>query len=102
MLANAPPGAGEETIYLALCRALRTIMEYPIFTLFLSTAAKFRLFSPPLQANPLRKLIKGDLKLLPPISEISFDDLALAALENTVTLKQVTEDHWMSHLGRPS
>ncbi|KAH9991142.1 hypothetical protein BJV77DRAFT_1068477 [Russula vinacea] len=38
---------------------------------------------------------------LDPISEISFDDLAYLALNNTVTLDRVVQTDWISHLGRP-
>ena len=60
---------------------LRRIYKLPIFSLFISKAGKFNLSSP--------------------ISEISFDDLAYSALENTVTFLRVVQIDWMSHLGHP-
>ncbi len=38
---------------------------------------------------------------LDPISEVCFDDLALPARENTVSLDRVVQTEWISHLGRP-
>jgi hypothetical protein len=38
---------------------------------------------------------------LDPISEVCFDDLALPARENTVSLDRVVQTEWISHLRRP-
>ena len=35
------------------------------------------------------------------ITEVSFDDLALPAREDTVSLDRVVQMDWISHLGRP-
>lgn len=82
----------KESLFVGLRRALHTLVGLPIFSLFLSTTAKFRLFSP--ETDP-------KLELPSPISEISFDDLAFPAIEDTVSLDEVTGDKWISHLGRP-
>ncbi|KAF8260133.1 hypothetical protein EI94DRAFT_1812105 [Lactarius quietus] len=93
--------AEQGSLFIDIRSALRIFVELPIFTLFLSTAAKSRLFSPTTESDLSLQVEKDVLKLLPPISEVAFDNLALPALENTVTLKEVTEDRWLSHLGRP-
>jgi hypothetical protein len=68
-------------LFSELHHILRRIYKLPIFSLFTSKGGKFNLSSA--------------------ISEISFDDLAYSALENTVTLDRVVQIDWMSHLGRP-
>ena len=86
------------TLFSELCRTLREIVDWPIFSLFLSTAGSFHLFSPEIKEDNSGRVING---LLSPISEISFDDLAFAAQEGTVSLDRVVQTDWMSHLGRP-
>ena len=81
VLANNPT-TDSWNIFSELRHILRKIYKLPIISLFISKAGKF---------NPSS-----------PISEISFDDLAHSALEDTVTLDRVTHVDWMSHLGRPS
>ncbi|KAF8264913.1 hypothetical protein EI94DRAFT_409046 [Lactarius quietus] len=82
-----------------LIRALGTVSDLPIFSLFLSTSANLL---PPVKSTPFGALNSDvDLPLYPPITEISFDDLAFPAVEDTLTLNQVTEDKWIMHLGRP-
>jgi hypothetical protein len=91
------------SLFSELCRALCILVELPIFSLFLSTAAKFRLFSPETrtQSDPSSRVVDLKLPLLHPISEVSFDDLASLVIDDTVSLDEVTGDKWISHLGRP-
>src|SRR5712671_1964320 len=79
-----------KSLFARMCYTLGMIRPYPIFSLFLSRAGNFR--------DPINDL---EFSFLDPISEISFDDLAFPVKENTVTLGQVVELDWMSHLGRP-
>lgn len=95
LLADIPVARGS-SLFVELLHALKILVDLPIFTLFLSTAGKFRLFSSETQSDG------SDLILLPPISEISFDDLAFTAVEENIVLDdQVVTDEWISHLGRP-
>ena len=84
-----------------LRRVLRQIHDLAIFSLFLSTAGRFHLFSPDIHSDPLNRVRDSSSRPLDPISEISFDDLAYLALNNTVTLDRVVQTDWISHLGRP-
>ncbi|KAH9953569.1 hypothetical protein BC827DRAFT_1379867 [Russula dissimulans] len=88
-------------LFLELRRTLREMVKSPIFSLFLSTARRFYKFSPEIRSDPSTRIAKADLIPLDPISEISFDDLAFPAGENTVTLNRVVQMDWISHLGRP-
>jgi hypothetical protein len=87
------------SLFEELVHALYIIADLPIFSLFLSTAAKFYV---PLPSN-LRLHTSGKFKLPlpPPISETCFDDLAFPAIEDTLILNQVIVNEWISHLGRP-
>jgi hypothetical protein len=89
------------TLFSELRRTLREIVDRPIFSLFLSTAGSFHLFSPEIKEDNSGRVTNGLLCPLNPISETSFDDLAFAAQEGTVSLDRVVQMDWMSHLGRP-
>lgn len=95
------PKDGSWTLFSELRRTLREIMDLPIFSLFLSTAGSFHLFSPEIKSDYSSRVTNAALTPLDPISEISFDDLAFAAQEGTVPLDRVVKTDWMSHLGRP-
>jgi hypothetical protein len=62
---------------------------------------KFHQFSPDIRSDRSTRISNEVLITLDPISEISFDDLAFPAMENTVTLDQVVQMDWISHLVRP-
>jgi hypothetical protein len=84
-----------------LRRILRQTSDYAIFSLFLSTAGRFNLFSPEISTDPSFRVKNFHLSTLDPITEISFDELAYPAPEYGIELKHVVEFDWMCHLGRP-
>jgi hypothetical protein len=100
ILTNTPEQSNW-TLFSELRRTLRGILDQPIFTLFLSTAGRFNRFSPEIRSDSSKRVINNNFKLLHPISEMCFDDLAYPAREYTVSLKRVVEMDWISHLGRP-
>jgi hypothetical protein len=100
VLANLP-GNKNWSLFSELRRTLRGMVYDPIFSLFLTTAGRFQLFSPEIQSDPSNRVINNDLIPLPPISEASFDNLALPARESMVTLHRVTQMDWIARLGRP-
>jgi hypothetical protein len=89
------------SIYTELRRCLCLLGDLPIFTLFLSTAGKFRLFSPERQWDRSNRIMNNLLRALPPITETGFDQLAFVATEYEITLDRAVEDEWICHLGRP-
>ena len=95
------PRAEPWTLFSELRCVLRGIVEPPIFSLFLSTAERFHRFTPEKRLDPSSRIANSIHSVLHPISEISFDDIAFPALENTVSLDRVVEMDWISHLGRP-
>ena len=90
------------SIYSELRRCLCQLVSLPIFTLFLSTAGDFCLFSPDMQWDPSSRTVLGSKWVLPPITETGFDQFAIRAIENQTTLDEVVEDKWICSLGRPS
>jgi hypothetical protein len=95
------PGDPPWNIFIELHRVLRTTVDQPIFSLFLTTAGRFQLSSPDIRSDPSSRVTNEDLCTLHPIPEISFDTLAHSAKEYMVSLQQVTETDWMARLGRP-
>ena len=89
------------TLYSELRCVLREIVFHPIFPLFLSAAGKFSKSSPEQRFDPSDRIVNSKLWLLHPITKISFDDIAVPANENTVSLSRVVEMDWICHLGRP-
>jgi len=89
------------SIYSELRRCLCRVLGLPIFTLFLSTADKFRLFTPDRKWHSSSRVMLGYKHVLPPITETGFDQFALPAIENQTTLDEVVEDKWICSLGRP-
>jgi len=89
------------SIYSELRRCLVHIVDLPIFTLFLSTAGKFRHFSPEKKWEISSRVAQGRKWVLPPITETGFDQFALPAKEGETTLDAVVQDQWICCLGRP-
>jgi hypothetical protein len=88
-------------LFSELRRILRQIARHAIFSLFLSTAGRFHLFSPETRSDPSSRVREAAYPTLDPITEISFDDIAHSAKSGTVMLSRVVSMDWMCHLGRP-
>ncbi|KAI0302586.1 hypothetical protein BC826DRAFT_422138 [Russula brevipes] len=97
-----PIGKAKWTIFSELRRALRTIEEEPILSVFLSTVGNFEDFSPATKYDPSMRLSDGDLESLPPITEVSFDQFAekVDCIKETWMLARIASTHQMAHLGR--
>jgi hypothetical protein len=89
------------TLFSELRRTLQVIVKQPIFSLFLATAGSFHVLSPEITSHSSNRVVNEFLRPLDPITEISFDDIAYRAEENTVSLSRVVTTDWISHLGRP-
>ena len=85
------PNRSRWTLFSELRRILREIINHPIFSLFLSTAGRFHLFSPEIRSDDSNRITNSNLAPLHPISEICFDDMAYPARENTVSLDRVVK-----------
>lgn len=88
-------------LFSELRRVLHKINDFPIFSIFLSTSGHFDQFSPETRSDPSARVRQFDYPPLDPIIEVSFDDIAYTASKGTITLANVIEIGWISHLGRP-
>src|SRR5258708_38816080 len=75
VLRNNPPGQPSWNLFLELRRILQQFHDHAIFSVFLSTAGRFKQFSPDTR--------EPDKRPLDPIQEISFDYVAYPALKDT-------------------
>jgi len=101
VLTDNPPGQPSWNLFLELRRILQQFHDHAIFWVFLSTAGRFKQFSPDIHSDPLARAREPDNRPLDPITETSFDDVAYPALKDTVSLTDVISTDWISHLGRP-
>ena len=100
VLTDNPPDQPGWNFFSELCRTLQQFHRHPIFSLFLSTAGRFKQFFPEIRSDPSARAREPDNRPLDTITEISFDDVAYPALKDSVSLR-VIETDWISHLGRP-
>ena len=100
-LTDNPPNEEDWNLFSELCRVLRQINHLQIFSLFLSTAGRFRQFSPDIHHEKSARARDPEYRPLDPILEISFDDIEYPASMDTVTIERVVGIDWISHLGRP-
>jgi hypothetical protein len=102
-LAAARIADTKHTHFSELRRALRMLYEAPVFSLFLSTTGEISQFNPHQLVDPSARVIEGDLRLIPPYSDLGFDQ-AMAGHEvanGEKTIDEVTGWEFMSRLGRP-
>ncbi|KAF8330456.1 uncharacterized protein EI90DRAFT_3060807 [Cantharellus anzutake] len=78
------PRQTDWNLFSELRRTLRQIQDFPIFSIFLSTAGRFNKFSPEIRSDPSARVREPD-----------------NPLKDTVTIHRVVETDWISHLGRP-
>ena len=101
----ALPRAGKSWSALSELRhALRLIIRYPIFTIFLSTSGKLRLLSPDPSMDPSSRLSHRKLSLLPPLFQCPFDlvpEEHKFSTEPVWTLARVASTEHITCLGRP-
>lgn len=86
-----------------LRRALSTIVELPIFTLFLSTMGNLEQLAPPPPKKASSRLMGRTLATFPPICLTRLDHFApfLKKLDKSWTLNRVASTYHIAHLGRP-
>lgn len=90
------------TRFSELRRALRVLCQRPFFSIFLSTAGKFHLFSPDFLFDASNRIQYQHLDLFPPITETSFDQFAQkVSVDGTWKLGRLASTEYMASLGRP-
>ncbi|KAI0806787.1 hypothetical protein C8Q74DRAFT_1362378 [Fomes fomentarius] len=107
LLHTTPYGPHNWTPFTVLRRVLHTIVNLPIFTLFVSTMGKLEQFSPlslvP-KAPSSRLMGQPELETYRPFCLTSFDQFAPSmtkVLDIPWTLNQVASTYHIAHLGRP-
>ena len=85
-----------------LWRALRTLRDSSFISIFLSTAGKFHDFSPSRVNEASERLQRDEFKMLPPITEVSFDLFAekMDCIGEEWSLARIASTHQIVHLGR--
>lgn len=82
--------------------SLLMMQHEPLFTLFISTTAKISQFTSAIGEDSFARGLGGGLKSIPPFTELGFDPLAqVISLDGNWNLENLTEDSYMSRLGRP-
>lgn len=84
-----------------LRRALRALNELPIFSVFLSTTGSIQSITPPAEFDDSGRVQKSDLVLLPPFTELGFDQMAKEISDGALTIEEVSTVTFMVHFGRP-
>ena len=101
----ASPQAGRSWSALSELRhALRLIILYPVFTIFLSTSGKLRFLSLDLSMDPSSRFYHQKLSLHPPLFQCPFDLVPEAhkfSTEPIWNLARVASTEHMAYLGRP-
>jgi hypothetical protein len=82
-------------------RALRSIRSYPIFSVFLSTTGRVHAFIPSSREDLSARLMLRSLSLLPPFTELGFDQMVGKIRENEVNIGEVVKNEFMCRFGRP-
>ncbi|KAF8806799.1 hypothetical protein BYT27DRAFT_6608899 [Phlegmacium glaucopus] len=97
-----PPCA---TVFSEMRRAIRQMIEFPLFALFLSTTGNVHDFTPPPKDDASNRLSNQQLKLFPPFTELGFDQMLkadnLKIVENIFDIDDVSRVGFMARYGRP-
>ncbi|KAF8907965.1 hypothetical protein CPB84DRAFT_1768288 [Gymnopilus junonius] len=90
------------TLFSGLRRALRTIRDFPFFSIFVTTAYNLEFVPPPPAYGPSSRISFLVLDPYAPITEVGFDEFASKVdSKGSWTLAQVASTYHMAHLGRP-
>ncbi|KIL63636.1 hypothetical protein M378DRAFT_662372 [Amanita muscaria Koide BX008] len=86
-----------------LRRALRSLNELPIFSVFLSTSGKIQNITPRPELDGAGWVQKTNLVLLPPFTELGFDQMVgqISDDGDDLTIEKVSTIKSMVHFGRP-
>ena len=83
-------------------RIHRYLNKYPIFSVFLSTSGKIQDLTPPPQHDKSKRLENRELVLLPPFTELGFDQMIQPTIsEGSVSIDDLSTLKYMAMFGRP-
>jgi hypothetical protein len=89
------------TYLTCLRRALRASMLYNVFSFYLSTTGQVFQNTFSIKHDRSSRRQEGRLPLIPPYSDVGFDQLAQTVRENTLKIEDVAKVEFMVKLGRP-
>jgi len=85
-------------------RAIRQMIKFPVFALFLSTTGNIHDFTPPPKQDPSKRLSDEELHPFPPFTELGFDQMLkadnLKIHNETLDIDDVSRVGFMSRFGR--
>lgn len=81
-------------------RALRSLAYGRVFTLFLSTTGDISQFVPSKHEDPSMRVVKGELQLIKPFTDLDFDLFAPNCAQN-MSLNDAAKEEFMVQFGRP-
>ena len=86
-----------------LRRAIRALVDFPIFSVFLSTAGKIQYFTPRPDRDNSGRLQKSDLMLLGPFTTLGFDQMMTESRleDGIISIEEVSTVACMARFGRP-
>ena len=84
-----------------LRRALHALNELPIFSVFLSTSRKIQDITPRAERDISGRVQKSELVLLPPFTELGFDQMVTKISDGALTINEVSTTEHMVRFGRP-
>jgi hypothetical protein len=91
------------TAFSEMRRAIRQMNPYPVFALFLSTTGKIHDFTPPPKDDPSQRLTMEQYSLIPPFTELGFDQMVKAddiKIDN-LYIDDLSRLGYMVKFGRP-
>src|SRR5271156_3021796 len=95
-------GLGEKTLYDEFCSSLNAFLEYPIFTIFLSTTSHLGRFAPPGSLARSARIRSDPQSIQAPITETPFDcGPGFPVKPWTLGLADICTIGFMSNFGRP-
>ena len=85
-----------------LRHALRALQRFPCFSLFMSTTGKISQFTSAPDEDFSLRILRGDLVLIQPFTDLGFDTLAKKiSLNGDWDLDKLTTNSHLAHHGRP-
>lgn len=90
------------TLYDAFCSCPNAFLDWPIFTIFLSTVSHLGRFAPPGPSARFSRIVKQPDSIQAPITETPFDCAPNFLVKpSTLRLEDICTIEFMSNFGRP-
>jgi hypothetical protein len=93
------------TAFSEMRRAIRQMVAFPAFALFLSTTGNIHDFTPPAKDDPSNRISSETSTLYPPFTELGFDQILKAEgfnqRQEPFDVDEVSKIGFMTRLGRP-